>query len=63
MVEVQGQLRIGKSDLGVNGRRNVRFMQALGKAAEDGRLPQGLCLTEEQRKEQQQAAAGAAGRR
>lgn len=29
VVEVQGQLRIGKSDLGVNGRRNARFFAAL----------------------------------
>jgi uncharacterized protein (DUF1499 family) len=41
VVEAQGQLRIGKSDLGVNARRNQKLFAAVGAAA--GGLPQGRC--------------------
>ena len=43
VVEVQGQLRLGKGDLGVNGRRNQRFMLALSNAAAAGELEAGRC--------------------
>ena len=39
LVEAQGQLRIGKSDLGVNGRRNRRFFNWLALKS----LPEGSC--------------------
>jgi uncharacterized protein (DUF1499 family) len=39
IVEAQGQLRLGQSDLGVNARRNQRFFDALGAA----KLPAGTC--------------------
>lgn len=38
VVEVQGQLRIGRSDLGVNARRNERFMLELSRAVQVGGL-------------------------
>lgn len=44
VVEVQGQLRIGRSDLGVNGRRNEAFMLALSRAVQAGQLPEGVCM-------------------
>lgn len=39
LVEAQGQLRIGKSDLGVNGRRNRQFFTWLAQKP----LPEGHC--------------------
>lgn len=42
-MEVQGQLRLGKGDLGVNGRRNERFMLALSNAAAAGQIEPGKC--------------------
>lgn len=44
VVEVQSQLRLGSSDFGINGRRNERFMLALSRAVQGGRLPEGPCL-------------------
>lgn len=44
VVEVQGQLRLGKSDLGVNARRNQQFLLALSKAARAGEIPAGQCM-------------------
>lgn len=41
VVEAQGQLRIGKSDLGVNARRNQRFFDSLQAAAAE--MPSGAC--------------------
>ncbi|GAB4820134.1 hypothetical protein N2152v2_007180 [Parachlorella kessleri] len=45
VVEVQGQLRLGTSDLGVNKRRNRRALEALELAARDGTIPEGRCET------------------
>jgi len=56
VVEVQSQLRIGMSDLGVNGRRNERFMLDLSKAVQAGSIPQGVCI-----EDTLAAAASAAG--
>lgn len=44
MVEVQSQLRLGRSDLGVNARRNERFLVELSQAVQAGLIPQGVCL-------------------
>lgn len=44
VVEVQSQLRLGRSDFGVNARRNERFMLALSRAVSSGRLPEGACV-------------------
>lgn len=41
---MQGQLRLGRSDLGVNGRRNERFMLELSRMAQAGALPAGECV-------------------
>lgn len=43
VIEVQGQLRLGKSDFGVNSRRNERFLVELSQAAQAGDIPVGLC--------------------
>lgn len=47
VVEVQSQLRIGYSDLGVNGRRNEQFMLQLSQAVQQGHIPQGTCVDEQ----------------
>jgi uncharacterized protein (DUF1499 family) len=41
-VEAQAQLRLGRSDLGVNRRRLRRLFEAL--EAQHDMLPQGLCV-------------------
>lgn len=55
VVEVQGQLRLGMSDVGVNGRRNEAFMLALSRAVQQGQIPEGACVPDDR--------GGAAGRR
>lgn len=44
MVEVQAQLRLGRSDFGVNARRNERFLLELSRAVQEGQLPQMPCV-------------------
>ncbi|KAL4857462.1 hypothetical protein ACK3TF_002330 [Chlorella vulgaris] len=39
VIEVQSQLRLGMSDMGVNGRRNEKFMLQLSQAVQQGALP------------------------
>jgi uncharacterized protein (DUF1499 family) len=41
IIELQGQLRIGKGDLGVNRRRNKRLLTGVGELAKS--LPEGEC--------------------
>lgn len=41
--QVQGQLRIGVSDWGVNAARNAALLASLRAAAADGKLPSGSC--------------------
>lgn len=43
VIEVQSQLRLGMSDMGVNGRRNEKFMLQLSQAVQHGALPAGRC--------------------
>jgi hypothetical protein len=56
VIEVQGQLRLGMSDVGVNGRRNEAFMLALSRAVQQGQIPEGACAPGD-------GGAAAAGRR
>ena len=62
VVEVQGQLRIGKSDFGVNGRRNQRFLLDLSRAVQqpqaEGGIPPGKCVADADAELQQAAADG-----
>lgn len=44
VVEVQSQLRLGRSDFSANGRRNERFMLELSRAVQEGQLPEGECV-------------------
>lgn len=44
VVEVQAQLRLGRSDFGVNARRNERFLLELSRAVQEGQLPQMPCV-------------------
>lgn len=44
VLEVQSQLRLGRSDFGVNARRNERFYLALSRAVQGGILPEGPCV-------------------
>lgn len=44
VVEVQSQLRLGRSDFGVNARRNERFLVELSQAFQAGLIPEGACL-------------------
>lgn len=52
---MQAQLRLGRSDFGVNARRNERFLLELGRAVQEGQLPEMPCI--------QDAEAAAAGRK
>lgn len=60
VVEVQGQLRIGQSDLGVNKRRNRRFLGAMAEEAELGAIPRGRCLKDDPQQGEGSAAQQAA---
>ena len=42
-MEVQGQLRLGRGDFGVNSRRNERFLLALSRAVQEGAFPAAQC--------------------
>eukprot|EP00887_Chlorella_sp_A99_P007358 scaffold2.g7358.t1 len=57
LVEVQGQLRIGKSDLGVCGRRNQRFLLALSTAAKAGEQANLMLLAKQLKDHAADAAA------
>lgn len=47
VVEVQSQLRLGRSDFGVNARRNERFLVELSQAFQAGLIPEGACLPDD----------------
>jgi uncharacterized protein (DUF1499 family) len=43
VVEVQGQLRVGKGDMDVNVLRNMRFLEHLKAQVDSGAVPLGVC--------------------